>query len=260
MAHKSKKVNKSILIEKKIKKRLTYAEIASARIEEKIKLDDHNRLALKIFEKEKSKKTFWATLKVIKLKYETLVKTFTSDECMEKLGEVKKYHKIFMEQLQIMYQAYILQMVAKIEQAEILIEFGMIQDAIRCYIYTIEQIKLKIVPHFQDLENNQNDNILKEVMQLQLICVYGLCKIKMGFNCDFDNSLDYLRRCLLVYENYPKLKQEKMELFHRTEDFGDLWSKIVNAKRKTEKAIASRQFRFKQNSNRIFAIARKAFN
>ena len=57
MAHKRKKGNKSILIEKKNKKRPTYAEIASARIEEKIKLGDHNRLALITIEKEKSKKT-----------------------------------------------------------------------------------------------------------------------------------------------------------------------------------------------------------
>ena len=93
-----------------------------------------------------------------------------------------------------------------------------------------------------------------------MISYYRICTLGATNKYDcLDGILQNLKYCLKIYDDYPQIKKEEIEFFHRTEDFSDLWSKIVSAKRKIENLIAKRRFKLKQNSKMISAMARKSF-
>ena len=272
MAHKNKKYYRPQIrnadstkpknIPKK-KNRPTYAEIATAKIEEKVNLTNLNKESLKSYKIEKNdgEKTFWDTLQCLEFKYKILDKTFNSVKCVEKLGEVKNCRRFYMEHLQTMFQAYIFQMMSKIEHAEILEQSGRIEAAHNCYRYdVIQHIDFKIRAHFQEFVDvdNHYDMRFKKLTPLLLIACYGLIRTKKTLYTL--HTLSHLRQCLERFELEPELEDEKIELFHRTVHLSDLRLKILDLKCRVENGIATKVFRFQENSRMISALARKAFS
>ena len=278
MAQKSKKNDKSDvrstrntksnLVQKNTKRQM-YAKIATAKINQIIHLDDFNHRALETYRTElnNGKKTFLDTADILESKYMRISESFANSRYFQKYSGIKnlKNRKTYLETLQVMYQSIILKLMSKIEHAEILDLSGKSKDAIMCYFEVLDHVDSdsKYMDKFQVLKDNPSDKCLTEVFQLRLISFYGLFTVDVNSKSKFvslNGSLENLNDCLKIYEDYPQLKKEKMEFFHRTEDFSDLWSEIVSAKRKTEKLIVKRRFKLKQNSKMISAFARKSFS
>ena len=252
------------------KKKQTYSEIVIAKIDDRINFSNLNKMALYSYNVEKNPSK---TLNSLKLKFSLLQNVFINDRGLEENicqgGE--KYYKQFIESLETIYQVRVLQAKSLYEQAEVMEELGkgnrLSIEAYKLYEKVHDHLDLKTFDFFEkQFGKDACDQKFKQWIQLQLMSVYKIAKLVFGAK-GYEQAKIISEGGLKTCEsNALLMKNEKIEIFHKTIDLNDVWLKLISAycvsyerKTKAENPLLKRLIRHAANSKFVTLLARKAF-